>query len=220
MLWLAVLAFFWPLIAPDATTREYFGPGDFWLQFLPFHTFAARQLANGKLALWDPYMFSGHPFQADIQTAVLYPIAAANEWLGGQGFGYLNLEWEAIVHFGLAATFTYLFVELLTGSTPAGVLGGLIFAFSGFLTSYPSQQLPVLESTVWLPLMLYCLERASTKLARPTTWLALAGATLALSILAGHPQTVLYASYLGAAYFPSARPGDAGGAACGSACRL
>src|SRR5690242_15235078 len=113
LLWLAVLAFFWPLITPDAANRRFFGPGDFWLQFVPFHTFAARQLAAGKLALWDPYMFSGHPFQADIQTAVLYPIAAANEWLGGWGFGYLALEWEAIVHFGLAAAFTYLLVELL-----------------------------------------------------------------------------------------------------------
>src|SRR6185312_5928701 len=95
VLWAGVLAFFWPLRTPDQATREYFGPGDFWLQFLPFHTFAARQLAAGRLALWDPYMFSGHPFQADIQTAVLYPIAAANEWLGGRGFGYLALEWEA-----------------------------------------------------------------------------------------------------------------------------
>src|SRR5438045_1435435 len=107
-LWLATLAFFWPLITPDASARRYFAPGDFWLQFVPFHTFAARQLAAGKLALWDPFMYSGHPFQADVQTAVLYPIAAVNEWLAGSGFGYLALEWEAIVHFGLAATCTFL----------------------------------------------------------------------------------------------------------------
>ena len=152
LLWLAVLAFFWPLITPDQAQRRYFVPGDFWLQDLPFHTFAAHQLAAGKPALWDPYMFSGHPFQADIQTAVAYPIAAANEWLGGAGFGWLALEWEAVVHFGLAATFTFLLVELLTGRVVAGLLGAVVFAFGGFLTSYPSQQLPVLESTVWLPL--------------------------------------------------------------------
>ncbi len=197
LLWAAVLAFFWPLITPDQASRQYFGPGDFWLQFVPFHTFAARQLAAGRLALWDPDMFSGHPFQADIQTAVTYPIAALNEWLGGTGFRFLHLEWEAVVHFGLAATFTYLLVERLTGSTPAGVLGGIVFAFSGFLTSYPSQQLPVLESTVWLPLELYCLERG-IKSAR---WLALAGGCVALAIVAGHPQTVLYLAYLGLAYF-------------------
>jgi len=200
---------------------------------LPFHTFAARQLAAGKLALWDPYMFSGHPFQADIQTAVAYPIAAANEWLGGRGFGYLSLEWEAIVHFGLAATFTFLLVELLTGSAMAGLLGAVTFTFGGFLTSYPSQQLPVLESTVWLPLELYCLERAARALKcqpsrlhvavqersgpdsmgrdggcvvpslrlRASAWLALSGGMVGLSVLAGHPQTVLYLAYLGAAYF-------------------
>ncbi len=193
-----MLIFFAPLFTPDAASRKYFPPGDFWLQFLPFHTFAAQELARGKLALWDPYMFSGHPFQADIQTALLYPIAFANEWLGGRGFGYMALEWEAIVHFGLAATFTYLLVELLTGSTWAGLLGAVTFTFSGFLTSYPSQQLPVLESTVWLPLELYCLERATGGSPR---WLPAAGLCLGLALLAGHPQTVLYLTYLGAAYF-------------------
>jgi hypothetical protein len=212
-----VLAFFWPLVTPDRARREYFVPGDFWLQVLPFHTFAAHQLAVGKLALWDPYMFSGHPFQADIQTAVTYPIAAANEWLGGSGFGYLALEWEAVVHFGLAATFTFLLVELLTGSVAAGLLGGVVFGFGGFLTSYPSQQLPVLESTVWLPLELYCLERAvragfqrrakecgataKGNLLDRVRWMAAAGACAGLAVLAGHPQTVLYLAYIGAAYF-------------------
>ena len=203
MLWLGVLAFFWPLVTPDQASREYFVPGDFWLQVLPFHTFAARQLAAGKLALWDPDMFSGHPFQADIQTAVTYPIAAANEWLGGRGFGYLALEWEAVVHFGLAATFTFLLVELLTSSVAAGLIGGVVFGFGGFLTSYPSQQLPVLESTVWLPLELYCLERAARSKGwlASSRWVAAAGACVALAVLAGHPQTVLYLAYIAAAYF-------------------
>jgi len=92
-----------------------FGPGDFRLQFFPFHTFAANELARGRLALWDPYMYSGHPFQADVQTAVVYPIAFANEWLSRFGFSFTALEWEAVIHFGLAATFTYLLVRLLTG---------------------------------------------------------------------------------------------------------
>ena len=201
-MWLALLAFFWPLITPDAGARQYFVPGDFWLQVLPFHTFAARQLAAGKLALWDPYMFSGYPFQADIQTAVAYPLAAANEWLGGRGFGYLALEWEAVVHVGLAATFTFLLVELLSGSAVAGLLGAVVFAFGGFLTSYPSQQLPVLESTVWLPLELYCLERAARATGlNVARWVAAAGAAVALAVLAGHPQTVLYVVYIGAPYF-------------------
>ncbi|HLY67508.1 MAG TPA: hypothetical protein VKU60_18365, partial [Chloroflexota bacterium] len=209
-MWLATLAFFWRLITPDQAARSYFGPSDFWLQFVPFHTFAARQLAAGKLALWDPDMYSGYPFQADIQTAVTYPIAALNEWLGGRGFSFMALEWEAVVHFGLAATFTFLLVRLLTGSVLAGLLGALTFAFSGFLTSYPSQQLPVLESTVWLPLELYCLERAALraqirnskfKIQNSSLWLALAGGAFGLAVLAGHPQTMLYLAYIGVAYF-------------------
>src|SRR5437773_6419604 len=97
-----------------------------------------------------------------------------------------------------SSTFTFLLVELLTGSIAAGLLGAVVFAFSGFLTSYPSQQLPVLESTLWLPLELYCLERAALDSRR---WLVGAGACMALAVLAGHPQTVLYLAYMGGAYF-------------------
>ncbi|MHB8620420.1 MAG: hypothetical protein ACYDAG_12750, partial [Chloroflexota bacterium] len=220
MLWALVLAFFWPLITPDGGARESFARGDFTDQFFPFHTFAARELAAGRLALWDPYMYSGYPFQADIQTAVTYPIAFLNEWLHRGHFTFLALEWEAVVHFGLAATFTFLLVKLLTGRPSAGLLAAVAFTFSGFLTSYPDQQLPVLESTVWLPLELYCIERATRacvgrrKEARspdavpnrwrstaPSIWLGLAGGSVGLSVLAGHPQTVLYLAYLGAAYF-------------------
>ncbi|MGH2469277.1 MAG: YfhO family protein, partial [Chloroflexota bacterium] len=91
------------------------------------------------------------------------------------------------------------------------------FAFSGFLTSYPDQQLPVLESTVWLPLALYCVERgarairgaravrgdSATVTGRPVVapaWLACAGGCVGLAFLGGHPQTVLYITYLCGAY--------------------
>ncbi|MGH2520857.1 MAG: hypothetical protein ACRDF8_13685, partial [Chloroflexota bacterium] len=94
--------FFWPLLTPAASTRESFVVGDFTDQFLPFHTFAANELAHGRLAQWDPDMYSGYPFQADVQTAVLYPIALANEWLHRGAFTLQNLEGEAALHFLLA----------------------------------------------------------------------------------------------------------------------
>ncbi|HEU0166784.1 MAG TPA: hypothetical protein VFS62_03330, partial [Chloroflexota bacterium] len=198
-LWVVVLAFFWPLITPDAGGRKYVGAGDFREQFFQYHSFAASELAHGRLAQWDPYMYSGHPFQADMQTAVLYPISFANEWLHRFDFSFLALEWESVLHFGLAATFAFVLVRLLTGSTAAGLIGGLVFGLGGFLTSYPLDDIEVLESTVWLPLQLYCIERAARG-KRPGLWLAIAGATLALATLAGHPQTLLYAAYLGVAY--------------------
>src|SRR5205814_7969846 len=129
-LWLGVLAFFWPLITPNLPARRWFGPGDFSLQFFPWHSFAARQLAAGRPALWNPYMFSGHPFQADIQTAVVYPLAAFNECLGGRGFSFLQLEREAILHFRLAGTLTFLLLRLLTRGTLAAVVRPVTFRLS------------------------------------------------------------------------------------------
>src|SRR5206468_2521595 len=58
------------------------------------------------------------------------------------------------------------------------------------------------ESAVWLPLVLLLLDVAATqrKRARRVMALAAAGAAMALSILAGHPQTYLYVGYTAAAW--------------------
>ncbi len=209
LLCLAAVAWFWPLITPDLGARRYIGPGDLMAQFFQYHAFAARELARGQLAQWNPFMYSGHPFQADIQMAALYPLALANEWLNRFGFSYIAIEWEVVVHVALAALFTFLLVRRLTGSVLAGILGGVVFGFGGFLTSYPLDQIEILESTVWLPLVIYCIDRAvplpwrKERLGegRCSTWLALAGAAFALAILGGHPQTLLYMADLAGAYF-------------------
>mgnify|MGYP000106112797 CR=1 FL=1 len=192
-------AFFWPLFAPPPW-RQYMAAGDFINQFYPFRAFAAAEWWARRPPLWNPYIFAGHPFAADIQTAVFYPPA----WLtilffGRDGLPLTALELEMAAHYPLAAFFTYALVQRLTGQRLAAVVAGAVFAFGGFLTSYPAQQLPMLESAVWLPLALYGLERGLTGSRPPLGWIG-AGGALGLAILAGHPQTVLLSAYTAAAY--------------------
>ena len=52
-----------------------FPPGDFTDHFLPFSLFQRAELLAGRLPLWNPYTFSGHPFLADVQAAVFYPLS-------------------------------------------------------------------------------------------------------------------------------------------------
>lgn len=190
----AVLAFFWPMLRPG-NGRLYLQEGDFSRQFFPFRWFAAHEWWAHRIPLWNPDVFAGHPFQADVQTAVFYPIAAADAVLFGRGgLPYLALEGEVVGHTFLAGLFTYALVRFLTGSRLGGLASGFAFAFGGFITTYPAEQLPILETAVWLPLIVLFLARGAVSPIR-WRWLVAAGLALGVAILAGHPQTILFIIY-------------------------
>ena len=199
------LLFFWRIWTPKVADRGSFPAGDFFEQFYPFAVHRARELLSGDLPLWYPWAFSGAPFQADIQSAVFYPLSwPATLIFGPRGYPVIALELEAIGHIFLAAAFTYLLGRTLFGHRFAALLAAVTCAFGGYLTSYPMQQLSILEVHTWLPLVILALHRATEAdvngLGRLRLGL-LAGGVLALGILAGHPQAALYLIYGGSAYF-------------------
>lgn len=146
------LLFHWRLIAPNPADRATFPSGDFVHQFYGFTLFEAQEWRAGRLPLWNPYAYGGHPFLADPQSAIFYPLSLLTIWLAllitGGSFPFIALEWEVIAHVFLASTFTYAYVRHLTGSRPAGLFAGLTFAYSGYLTGYPPLQLAILETDI------------------------------------------------------------------------
>ncbi len=228
LLLLLVGLFFWRILTPNLADRASFPPGDFSHQFWAFATFEARQLAAGHLPLWNPFTYSGTPFWADIQSAVFYPISLLTVVLSGGRLPLFNLELEAILHFWLAGLFTYLFARRLIRYRPAAFLSAITFTFGGYLTSYPSQQLAVLETDVWLPLMLLLLDLSlmdrsgacPRRRRRPRWELTLpAGLVWGIAVLAGHPQSAMlvlytfsvYVAFLALAYPPQAETTQTGG---------
>jgi hypothetical protein len=114
---------------------------------------------------------------------------------------------QVVLHFSLASLFTYLLVRhlvrraglRLVAARFAGGVAALAFTYGGYLTSFPVQQLTILETAVWLPLVLLFVDRAAHS-PRPFSQSILAGVALACGLLAGHPQTALYLVYTVAAY--------------------
>ena len=89
------LLFFWRHLTPLAIDRLAFVPGDFMDQFYAFARYEAARLQAGQLPLWNPYTFSGHPFIADIQSAVFYPLSLLTMVLTAIGrFSYHALKWR------------------------------------------------------------------------------------------------------------------------------
>src|SRR3989440_12838048 len=64
-----VLIFYSPLLFGGKFLWE-----DFLEQEFPFRNFATSSLAAGKIPQWNPYVFCGMPFIADIQVAFWYPV--------------------------------------------------------------------------------------------------------------------------------------------------
>lgn len=182
--------------------RERLPAGDFTGQFHAFSLFQAREMAQGRLPFWSPGSYGGIPFAADTQSAVYYlprwlMILCSLPW---GTMPLYALEIEAILHIWLAGAFTYALAFSITDEPAAALLGAIGFALGGYLTSYPMMQLAILETITWLPLALLLL-RCGVSRRRPVPWLAGAGLVLAISALAGHPQTLLHVSYVAAAYY-------------------
>jgi hypothetical protein len=197
------LLFFWRLFTPVTADRVQFASGDFTQQFLAFRQFGYSELRQGRWPLWMPCVDSGYPYVADPQSASFYPPALLNFGVqalsGAQQFSLQALQLEATLHVLLAALLAYGFMCGEVRSRTAALLGALVFAFGGYLTGYPILQLAVLETAVWLPLALWAARRLAHRGdMRSLTWLA---AALALSVLAGHPQTYTFIFYLTAIYF-------------------
>jgi hypothetical protein len=204
------LLFWWRLWALDPADRAVIPRGDFSDQYYPLQLFAARELAEGRLPAWDPYINAGQPGLADIQTGLFYPLNLLPNLalaLLGPPYSPNLLTAQVILHFSLASLFTYLFVRhlarrigaRLAAARFAGAVSALTFTYAGYLTSFPVQQITILETAIWLPLALLFLDRAFHH-PRPLPQVILAGMALACALLAGHPQTAMYVVYGTVAY--------------------
>ncbi len=206
------LIFWWRLWAFNPTDRAAIPEGDFTDQYYPLQLFAARELAAGRLPAWDPYLNGGQPGLADIQTGAFYPLNLLPNLLLallGRPYGIGWLTAQVIVHFALGSLFTYLFVRHLArragarvpAARFAGAVAALSFTYAGYLTSFPVQQITILETLVWLPLVLFFVDLALER--DVCSWIPysiLAGMALACALLAGHPQTAMYVVYATLAY--------------------
>jgi hypothetical protein len=199
--------FFWRVLTPVDADRLTFQQGDFTLQFLAYRQMAYRQLAEGHFPVFEECLYSGYPFQADPQSQVLYPPVAGTmalgRLLGWATYPLRALEWEVMLHVLVAALTMYAFLRDLRLHRLACLFGAFAFAFSGFMTGYAMLQTSILETSAWLPLIMLALRRlavcqSARACARPVVLLAI---SVALAYTAGHPQTLLFIVYAGAAAY-------------------
>jgi len=198
--WLPFLAlaaltvvFFWPYLTPLKSGQAWL-----WEDFLyftyPVRFFAATSLVRGEFPFWNPYVFGGMPFFADIQTAVLYPLNLIQTvFAGADSLSPRIVQMFDVLHYFLAGWFCWRFLRYLKLGADSSLLGAVTFAFSGFLVTH-AIHLNFINVFIWLPLILELFQRAldSGRL----RWAVAAALVLALSTMGGYPQYTLYICYV------------------------
>jgi hypothetical protein len=191
VLLLASLGYFWRILfTPDAWKPA--GGGDLVSFLFPSYRFAAANLWAGKLPLWQPHLYGGAPFLADMQSGVFYPPNLLL-FLLAPDFAYEALEWMAVLHIFLVGLFMYLCLRYMEPGRPlrieAALLGAMAYMFCDLFILHFGN-LNLIAVAAWLPLVFLLFWRALRT--RSPGWAVGAGVALGISTLEGHLQITLY----------------------------
>ncbi|MFN0070813.1 MAG: hypothetical protein ACKVVP_04915 [Chloroflexota bacterium] len=155
-----------------------------------------RALAMGTLPYWNPYILSGMPALADLQTQVFYPPSIALRLLPIHQY----FNWSIVVHVVLAGAGTFLLARSLHISRWSALVASTGFMFGGtFSPRIHGGQTVVIAGWAWLPLALaYTLRSVERRTWIPHPVLPI---VLACALLTGQTQVTLYLFIAVAAMF-------------------
>ena len=147
--------------------------------FYPYRKFTTDEFKQGRVPLWNPYVFSGNIHAATYQAAIWYPFNLLYSLLPQVDAWSILIMLQPI----LVGWFTFLFMRSQGISKRGSLFGSIAFAFSGWMIAWWEESLVIVHSILWLPLALYAVARRR--------WLLLIFA-LSMSILAGFLQMSIY----------------------------
>ncbi len=191
VLFMLIVAFFWRTASGDV-----FQPadgGDLVSFLFPTYRFAARELGQGVLPLWNPHLYGGAPFISDIQAGFLYP-PNLMLFLLVPDFPYATMQWLVTGHLYWAGLGLYVLLRVLipggeTVARPAALFGALAFALCDALFIHLGN-LNLIAVLSWMPWVFTAYVLALHR--RSLRWAAVAAALFAFGSYAGHPQSNYY----------------------------
>ena len=169
---------------------------DLMNQNYPLKAAYGNALKKGKLLLWSSLIGNGYPVFAEGQTGEIYPINLLF-------FKFLpNLQaynYSLLVHYFLAAFFTYLFVrKVLKLNQAPGLLAALVYSLSGFFMTHlvhPS----MIQVASYIPLNFLLVEkiirskqRTKNKEQRTVRYATVLAIVFTLQALAGHHELLYF----------------------------
>lgn len=162
-------------------------------QMLPWRKAVREAIEAGRFPLWNRYILAGEPLLAVQQPAVFHPAT----WVGM--LLPLPQAWtlEVTLRLFLALLCAYLFFRGTGAGETAAMLGACAWGFSDFLLFFVGY--PVTSSVAPFPLLLLGLVRLVEDADRRAAGLTVTA--LVLTVVAGHPETLLFSVTGGGIFF-------------------
>jgi Bacterial membrane protein YfhO len=154
----------------------------------PLADYAFQSLRQGRFPLWDPTIYCGMSFVANVQAALFYPPT----WLmflfsmGRERLSYQAMEDVLIAHVWLGFLLCYLWLRGKRLAELPCVLGAGVFTFSGYMCTQ-LQHFGLVGGYTWIPLALWGVDQAVERESWRPLWKVAAAS--ALCFLAGYPPT-------------------------------
>lgn len=162
---------------------------DLHCQIIPWQKAVRYSLANGEWPLWNPFILGGDILAAAAQPAVYDPW----QWLAMLLPLPDAFTFSVALTFFLAGFFTFAFARDLGVRDTAALVAAAGFLLCGMMAFFAGW--PLGRSWAYLPLVLF----ATRRVVHQGKWGLLATAFV-LTIVAGHPESVLHVVTCGAAY--------------------
>ena len=152
---------------------------------IPSKLFLVEQLRQGVFPLWNPYIFSGSPFLADINFSLLYPLNVLYFFIPA----FRALTISVMINFLIAIIGTYVFARSVNLSRFGSILSSVVFGFSGTMVVY-TNNVPMLQVVSLLPWVIWSVHQYILLPSAKT--LVIATSLASMQVIAGHPQLTYY----------------------------
>jgi len=156
--------------------------------YYPFRFFAFSEIKAGNFPFWNPYVGSGHPLFAALQTVVLYPISVI--------YLFFNFDFAfnffIIFHIFLGGVFFYLLMRDLKFNNISSCISAVSFMFGGYLIAVINLT-TTLAAAIWFPVVFLFYNRLLNN--KKIIDLFFASVFLGFMLLGGEP-TPMYATIL------------------------
>jgi hypothetical protein len=159
--------------------------------YVPFTQYLRREAP--ALPLWNPYIMSGRPFEANSQSALFSPFT----WLSVGLPLWRSFAFVAALKLFLGAFGTFLLARALGLRLAGGLLAGVVYGFSLWSVEWVA----FTDASVWVlvPWLLWATDRVVRRADGPAV--ALLGAVVALQFFGGHPESSFHALAMTVLFF-------------------
>jgi len=182
-----LLLFFMQIVFKKAFFWE-----DFLEQNFPYRLFAARALHDGVFPFWNPYIFGGLPFFADVQTGILFPTnIILTLFVTGRCLSSYLVEIIMILHLLVAGIGMFYFGLNNKLSKPTSFFMGMVYMLNGSFIVHLTHTQQV-QTFVLIPFIFLFLQRGLSESGiNSISSIIASGLLLGLAGLAGYPQAVV-----------------------------